>query len=534
MPEDVLRNGGFEADWGEEKSHRCLIFPKGGEPYEKNVGNIFTPPHWVFWFYHDPGKYDQPEGRDSWKKNAPERVRGGEKAYMWFTFNRCHDAGLLQQVRVGSGARLRFSAWMHAWSNGLSEEDGGRPNNGRWSDGAGFEKVAWEAGTLPHDTGDKQEDAKPNFTFQVGIDPTGGTNPLADTVEWGKAYHIYNGYVKPLEAEAVAESDVVTVFVRSKTLWAFKHDDAYVDDAELVILEPGVSVEAPEVRLTHRPVSLKTGDMVTVEARSLTPLTDVNLVVTQPSGAELQVGDVVVGRDGEWFTWTYPISPTRESGVHTFAFTASDGVRVSATFDCAPEVRLSTWPGDPQVGDEVTVEARSLAALTNVKLEVTRPSGVKLAVGATVVGRDGDWHTWTYVLSPASEAGAHTAVFSAQQGVLATTAVNYAEPAVVPLSDRGRPREQYERTYMLLPPDADAGWALAVVEATWNQRHYTIGGSADDAGIGDLDARRVIAVNPDKWPTDLKAFFEEHYPGLEYIPIKANTPGDLVRELERL
>jgi hypothetical protein len=530
MPADVLRNGEFEADWGEEKSHRCMIFPKGDAPYEKNVGNIFVPPGWKFWFYHDPGKYDQPEGRDSWKEKAPERVRSGEKAYMWFTFNRSHDAGLLQQVRVGAGARVRFSAWMHAWSNGLSKEDGGHPNNGRWSEGAGFEKVAWEAGTLPHDTGDKQEDAKPNFTFQVGIDPSGGTNPLSDTVVWGRGYHIYNGYAKQLEAEAVAESDVVTVFVRSKTLWAFKHNEAYVDDAELTVLKPGV--EPPRVLLSHRPVNLKAGDAVTIEARSLTPLTSVGLTVKQPSGKALAVGSVVTGRDGEWFTWTYPASRTSEVGVHAFTFSAADGVRISATFNCAPEVRLSYSPGNPKVGEQVTVEARSLAALTDVALRVMQPSGADLAAAGVTVGRDGDWHTWTYVLPPASKVGAHTVEFSISGSVQATATIAYAEAP--PPGGRGDPREQYERTYVLLPPDADAQWALAVVEATWNQRHYTIGGSADDAGIGNLDVRRVIAVNPHKWPDDLGAFFARHYPGIEYIPVSATTPDELVRKLERL
>ncbi|MBN1977308.1 MAG: hypothetical protein JW918_07900 [Anaerolineae bacterium] len=532
MPKRFLQNADFEADWGDEKSHRCVIFPKDGVPYEKNVGNIFVPSGgWVFWFYHDPGKADQPEGRDSWKEKAPERVRSGEKAYMWFTFNRSHDAGLFQQVEVGAGSKLRFTAWMHAWSNGLSEEDGGKPSNGRWSDGAGFEQVAWKAGTLPHDTGDKLLDAKPNFTFQVGIDPTGGTNPFAGTVVWGQGYHIYNGYAKQLEVEAVAESNIATVFVRSKTLWAFKHNDAYIDDAELVITPGG---PLPEVRLSHTPRNLKVGDTLKIEARSLTPLTDVGLVVKQPSGAALATGNVVTGRDGDWHTWTYATSATAEAGVHTFTFTAAGGARASATFDCAPEVRLAYWPGEPKVNDEVTVEARSLAALIDVALKVTRPSGAGLAVGNVKVGRDGDWHTWTYALSPANEVGVHTAAFSASRGVRATITIDYAEAEAPVPSERGEPREQYERTYVLLPPDADASWALAAVEATWNQRHYTIGGSADDAGIGNLDARRVIAVNPQEWPDDLQAFFEEHYPGLEYVPVRADTPDDLVQELERL
>ena len=94
-------------------------------------------------------------------------------------------------------------------------------------------------------------------------------------------------------------------------------------------------------------------------------------------------------------------------------------------------------------------------------------------------------------------------------------------------SERGSPRNQYERTYVLLPPDADASWARAIVDAIWNNKRYTFGSSADDAGLGDLDVRRVIAVNPHQWPGDLTAFYEEWYPGIELIVIEAFTPKEL-------
>jgi len=98
---------------------------------------------------------------------------------------------------------------------------------------------------------------------------------------------------------------------------------------------------------------------------------------------------------------------------------------------------------------------------------------------------------------------------------------------------RGDPRVQYERTYVLLPPDANSAWAQAVAEGAWDKRRYTIGGSADDAGIGDLDVRNVIAVNPQNWPgaLSLEEFFEQHYPGVKYRSIKAATPKELVRKL---
>ena len=96
---------------------------------------------------------------------------------------------------------------------------------------------------------------------------------------------------------------------------------------------------------------------------------------------------------------------------------------------------------------------------------------------------------------------------------------------------RGQPRIQYERTYVLLPPSAGVAWVEAVICATWDEKRYTIGGSADDAGIGDFDVRRVIAVNPGGWPGDLRAFFEEHYPGVQYAPIEATTPEELRQKL---
>jgi hypothetical protein len=104
----------------------------------------------------------------------------------------------------------------------------------------------------------------------------------------------------------------------------------------------------------------------------------------------------------------------------------------------------------------------------------------------------------------------------------------------IPIIGKGRPREQYTRTYVLLPPDAGAAWARAVVDATWSERHWTIGSSADDAGIGDLDHRAVIAVNPGRWPADLERFFQEHYPGVGYYPVEADTPALLQVKLHAL
>lgn len=89
-------------------------------------------------------------------------------------------------------------------------------------------------------------------------------------------------------------------------------------------------------------------------------------------------------------------------------------------------------------------------------------------------------------------------------------------------------REPYERTYLLLHPSADNAWLQAVIDSgVWESRRITIGGSADDAGIGLRDHRKVIAVKPNDWPSDLKSFFDEWYPGLVYVPVEVDTPDEL-------
>ncbi len=108
----------------------------------------------------------------------------------------------------------------------------------------------------------------------------------------------------------------------------------------------------------------------------------------------------------------------------------------------------------------------------------------------------------------------------------------FPAPGERPPGATGLPRVPYSRTYVLLPPQADRTWARAVVAATWNSRRFTVGGSADDAGIGDLDFRRVIAVNPERWGGDLRAFFERYYPGVIYFPVQAQTPEELEEKLQ--
>lgn len=101
---------------------------------------------------------------------------------------------------------------------------------------------------------------------------------------------------------------------------------------------------------------------------------------------------------------------------------------------------------------------------------------------------------------------------------------------------RGKPREQYERTYILLHQTADDSWAKAVIDATWNRNRFTLGSSADDAGVGDLDYRRVVIVNAHLWGTNprIGAWFDQWYEGVEIIYVNADTPDQLKGKLDDL
>jgi len=222
MSENLLKNGNFEQDWGDERSHRCLVF-ESDRVHEQEIGNIFTPPGWVTWFHHKAGEWDQPEVRDAHLSVDSTRVDEGKKGILLFTFFRRHDAGFMQQVQVEPGTELHFSARAHAWSN---SKDGDHADDARWSEGPGHEAGYCLEGHAPNDDW-------ANFTFSVGIDPTGGIDPLSDRVIWGQGAHIYNEYADVPSVTAVAEADTVTVFLRSKTAWPFKHNDAYWDNAEL-------------------------------------------------------------------------------------------------------------------------------------------------------------------------------------------------------------------------------------------------------------------------------------------------------------
>jgi murein DD-endopeptidase MepM/ murein hydrolase activator NlpD len=79
---------------------------------------------------------------------------------------------------------------------------------------------------------------------------------------------------------------------------------------------------------------------------------------------------------------------------------------------------------------------------------------------------------------------------------------------------RGTPRVQYNRVFNVIPQEATTERATEIFVEAWERAKETVGGSYDDAGIGDLNSK--IAVLHDLQDSQKQVYedwFAEHYEG---------------------
>ncbi len=216
----TLKNGNFENGWSRDTWT--------GQQF----GEIFVPQDWVaFWFEEDDTFLYRPEMHVIQNVEPyinPPRIYDVGYALKFFKQWGNIDAGIFQQVDAKSGATVKFSAYGHAW---YSQRDNAFKSE--------YEKYGkWH--TI--------RDGDPGVAMMVGIDPYGGTNPTSPNVVW-EVKSIYDTYDK-LEVSAEAKSDLVTVFIRSASLYRFKHVDVYWDKAEMEVFYADVkpSRGAPRVQ----------------------------------------------------------------------------------------------------------------------------------------------------------------------------------------------------------------------------------------------------------------------------------------------
>jgi LysM repeat protein len=201
---NLLQNPGFEAPYAKQ----CC---------ESNIpiAEVQVAWGWSGWWLQpnqDP-QHPSAGGNPSWHRpewreancGSPcaNRVRSGGDAQKYFTFWSVHDAGMYQQVSgVTPGTLLRFSTYMQAWS---TDAQYGLSNYNQ------------------------------TMGMRVGIDPFGGTDAFSPNIIWSDPFDTFDAWGL-YSVEATAGSGTVTVFTRSTPHYGNQHNDIYVDDASLVVV----------------------------------------------------------------------------------------------------------------------------------------------------------------------------------------------------------------------------------------------------------------------------------------------------------
>ncbi|MFW6136368.1 MAG: hypothetical protein ACOC7N_06065, partial [Chloroflexota bacterium] len=230
---NLLPNGNFERGW--KGSHECAVYPLDAAPYRTEKPQIQTPDEWDVWYVHGE-KWTEPACTYMHRHLTPERIHDGQNAYHIFGPAGPVWAGLRAQLQVTPGHPYTLAAQAHAWTN---HNDADAVPGHESCCGDPF--CSWGAGRgpcialfdeLPELNGDPWSDALHAAQFTVGIDPTGGTDPLATTVVWSPPWAIYNRFYQ-LAVTVLAEADLITAFLQQKLMWAFRNNHGYWDSVSL-------------------------------------------------------------------------------------------------------------------------------------------------------------------------------------------------------------------------------------------------------------------------------------------------------------
>ncbi|MEL6405173.1 MAG: LysM peptidoglycan-binding domain-containing protein [Chloroflexota bacterium] len=160
------------------------------------------------------------------------QVRSGSDAQAIFSFFATHDAGIYQEVSgITEGAELRFSIYGHIFSNTSSNLE--------------------------------QSETPGGVAIRVGIDPDGGTDPFADEIVYSEPFITYDTFIQ-YNIIATAESDTVTVFVRSTVSEPVQNTIVFLDDAVLNVTPESTVPDDSEADKTEEPA--ETEEVETEEA----------------------------------------------------------------------------------------------------------------------------------------------------------------------------------------------------------------------------------------------------------------------------
>ncbi len=227
------------------QGQNLLLNPGFEQPYITINGDagLRVAANWQPWYKTTPpGESSAINARPEYKPAPSTRVRSGGAAQEYNTFFATHTAGVYQRVPVSPNVDLRFSVYVYVWSS------------------ATF--------TNP----DVSE--QPNTVIiNVGIDPTGGTDPDSPSIIWSADAEYYDQY-RELSVVAKSKGTAVTVFVRTAPQGYVGVNNVYLDDAALVPLSamptPGPTAVQPTV--TPSPVIIEPTQEGTITPVPYTPV----------------------------------------------------------------------------------------------------------------------------------------------------------------------------------------------------------------------------------------------------------------------
>lgn len=236
-PQNLLLNPGFESPFLQQCCHT-----ESGYAPNTPYAEVQVAAGWTGWWVQPDSSplypsycnytvapptcqpYHRPDYGDV--SATPARIRSGGNAQQYLTLYAIHQAGLYQQVTgVIIGQTYRFSAYMEAWSN----NDNGAASSGQ-----------------------------PTMGMQVGIDPSGSTDPFSANIVWSAQFSAFDSW-HLFSIDAKAKSSTITVFTRSAPQLALQHNNVYMDDAALEAVDANAPppTEGFGVAATVPPITVK-------------------------------------------------------------------------------------------------------------------------------------------------------------------------------------------------------------------------------------------------------------------------------------
>ncbi len=245
-----------------------------------------------------------------------------------------------------------------------------------WSDGEGFVAGIYQevTGVEPGATYEAFvgwavfQSAGSDMGRAIGIDPTGGTDPTADTVVWSPEVWEKKRSNPELRVRAVAQADRITVFVRANNPRSSGADQAFLDAVSLVRDETVAvaPVQAPEPAATTEQLPVDTTPATGADA----PPTSTPPPTVAPAPTETPVptaSATATATTGPTSTAT-PVPPTATATranpeVWVLASAPVTLVATAAPFEVVIAPQASAWQSGPGI---VVVAALSSGALIGV------------------------------------------------------------------------------------------------------------------------------------------------------------------------